>query len=405
MRLLYLAGVDLSLPLGHATHVRRLTEALERRGHQVRVVARQAARPLPWPGPSGGLVFSRAWSLPKLRHLTAELSSARALRREIADFAPEILLVREETLTFAPLLLRRPVRPPLVVESNGPVPEIAAANGASPLRVRLLRILEGRVLRAGDTVGAVTARLAAFQARVHGLDASRVFVVPNGAWVPSLIGNDADALRRARRVEDGEFLLAFAGNLNAMQGLEVLLQALARIQDPNIRFWIIGKAPGGRRLERLADSLGLLPRVQFLGGMEEEMAVRHLQAAQAVVAPYRREAHEAVCGEGLKVLQGLAADRPLLVSRLPGIEFLEGNEALAWVEQDSPEAWAEAVVRLQREWIRAGCPRQGWPWREGEGPGRRFIERHRTWDRTAEAWEIVFAAARRLREPGGRPGT
>ncbi|MFN8549004.1 MAG: hypothetical protein U0527_13820 [Candidatus Eisenbacteria bacterium] len=54
MRILYLAPIDPSLPLGHAVHLRRLTAALEARRHEVRWLSLRAAAELPGVPPRGG---------------------------------------------------------------------------------------------------------------------------------------------------------------------------------------------------------------------------------------------------------------------------------------------------------------------------------------------------------------
>jgi glycosyltransferase involved in cell wall biosynthesis len=417
VRILYLAGIDLTLPQGHAAHVRRLCQALEGRGHVVRLIARAAraesARAADeWPGPSGGTIYPRCVGVPRLRHFTAELATGRALPAECAAFTPDVLAVREEALTFAPLLVRRGRLPPLVVECNGPVPEIAAGNGVSRPRVFLLRQTARWLLRSADVVAAVSERVANFETEAYRLDPRRVHIVPNGAWIPSPPGEAGMALRRSCGVRDDEFLLAFAGSMNRYQGIELLLHALAgltrgRDADPerdgaggpernatgDLRLWIIGDSTERPALQRLARDLGLSGVVEFLGGMSEQEAVRHLQAAQAVVAPFLREAHEAVCGEGLKVLQGLATDRPLLVTRDRNLAFLQTNEAVHWVEESDPASWQRALSRIAAAWTAAGRPLRDWPWMEGESPGRRYILEHRTWDHTAAAWEKALEAA------------
>lgn len=241
MKLLYLAPVDLARRGGQAAHVRRISEALEKRGHQVRLIAYRPGGRLDWNGPAGGLVPAGGpaeFSVPGLRHLVSEWLLARAVRREWPRFRPDLLLVRQEALSIAPWLSgmtarRRPV--PLLVESNSSIPAVAASGGASAARVAWLASWEGRLLRAADVVGAVTPALAARHAREHGVPEDRLFVVPNGAWIPPAPGPSSPGLRRERGVAEDEFLVVFAGNLNAVQGLDLLLNLLARPELQGVR--------------------------------------------------------------------------------------------------------------------------------------------------------------------------
>jgi glycosyltransferase involved in cell wall biosynthesis len=187
--------------------------------------------------------------------------------------------------------------------------------------------------------------------------------------------------------------VAFAGNLNAPQGLEVLLEVLARPDLPGVRGWIIGDAPERARWQARARALGA--RVDFLGALAEEETSRHLQASQVVVAPYRADDYARIVGgpSSLKVLTALACDRPLLVSDAPGLELVRDVASVEPVMAGDVSEWAAAIRRHAAAWDRDGRPQHDWPWPEGQGPGRRFVEVGHTWDHAAAAWEAAFARA------------
>ena len=399
MRILYLAPVDLSRAGGQAAHVRRICMAFEGRGHEVRLLVHRPVRAHSWPGPDGGLVLSGgpvAGQVPRLRHITSEWALARSLRRESRRFRPDLLLVRQEAFSVAPWLAGLVWRPrpiPLVVESNSSLPAVAASAGASPARVARLASWEGRLLRAADSVGVVTAALASRHAREHGVGADRLFVVPNGAWIPPPLGSAAADLRRAHGVGTSEFLVGFAGNLNAVQGLDLLLEVLARPEFRGLRGWIIGDGPECLAWQQRAAALAA--PVTFLGALPEEETARHLQASQVVVAPYRADDFTRIGGDAgsLKILTALSCDRPLLVSDGPGLKPLRDVASVTLVPSRDTQAWTDAIRAHMGEWRRAGQPLIEWPWPEGQGIGRRFIETGHTWDHTAAAWEAAFIRA------------
>ena len=66
---------------------------------------------------------------------------------------------------------------------------------------------------------------------------------------------------------------------------DILLQAL--IQIPIAHLWLAGDGPLRQELERLAQNLGLLDRVHFLGWRKDRSAL--LLAADVVVMPSRYE--------------------------------------------------------------------------------------------------------------------
>jgi len=136
-RVLYLAPLDLSLCLGHATHVRRLSEALEARGHVVRILSIAGRQPATWKGTRGGERSVRRRGPRGLRHLATEGALARLMAREIGAFTPDLLLVRQELFTLAPLIVG--TRLPMLVETNSSLPAVAQASGVGARRVRRRR--------------------------------------------------------------------------------------------------------------------------------------------------------------------------------------------------------------------------------------------------------------------------
>ncbi len=381
MRLLYFAPIDPGLPQGHAVHLRRLTEAFEERGHEVCWLTLEARGDRPTP-PRGGWieVSKRGW--PKLRHLSAELRLSRALARELERRRHDAVLVRLELLAFAPLVMRP--RVPCLVESNSSLSTLGASTSFAG---RLLaHAMEGAALRRADGVGVVTERLREIQIRNHRLEPSRVRVVVNGAVLPPLDRAVALDARRGLDASSGRFLVVFAGSLSRGQGLELLLDAMAGARSQELLLWIIGNGPERSRLEARARRE---PRVRFLGPRREAEVLTLLQSAELLVAPYDSALLHASGMEGLKILQGMACDRPVLAS--PGFLAPDLGRSLSVPQGLSAEAWSRALDKAVEEWKTAGAPTRDWPWPEGSSPGRAWIAEHRSWHRSAEAWERLFA--------------
>jgi glycosyltransferase involved in cell wall biosynthesis len=84
--------------------------------------------------------------------------------------------------------------------------------------------------------------------------------------------------------------VAFAGRLTDVKGVDVLLRAMATIvgQVPSARLIVAGEGVERRRLERLADSLGLRASVSFLGHIPRPALDERLASAwvQAVPSSY-----------------------------------------------------------------------------------------------------------------------
>ena len=80
-------------------------------------------------------------------------------------------------------------------------------------------------------------------------------------------------------------LIVFAGQLIRGKGVDVLLEACARLKHPDWRLAVIGDGDQRDRLVAQAARLGLADRVQFTGWIKQEELHRHWRAARVAVVP------------------------------------------------------------------------------------------------------------------------
>jgi glycogen(starch) synthase len=142
-------------------------------------------------------------------------------------------------------------------------------------------------------------------------------------------------------IRSGRYVL-FLGRLHPYKGVDVLLQAMVLIkQQADVRLVVAGDGDGREGLELLATSLGIGDRVSFVGSVSG--ATKHwlLQQAVCVAVPSRMEAGPLV------ILEAYAAGKPVVGSRIPGIEELisEGRTGRL-VEPEQPAALAAALNEL-----------------------------------------------------------
>ena len=104
------------------------------------------------------------------------------------------------------------------------------------------------------------------------------------------------------------------GRLVPWKGFHLGLQAFARMRNTAAEYWIVGDGPAARSLRALAGELGVVNRVQFLGGLPREEVLQTLQLCDVLVHPSLHDSGGAVCAEMM------AAGRPgdLPGSRRPG---------------------------------------------------------------------------------------
>ncbi len=182
--------------------------------------------------------------------------------------------------------------------------------GPGTLQTRLYDRLDGLCCRRADARVELTEAARAARERRHRLeDGASAYVVPMGAWLARVPATPPDGFR-CRRV-------VFLGHLVERQGVDVLLQALARVEGVDAD--IVGGGPLEPPLRRLAFELGLGGRVRFHGFVPDHRNVERLLADAAIaVAPYRpsNETFTRYADPG-KLKAYLAAGLPVVLTAVP----------------------------------------------------------------------------------------
>lgn len=218
----------------------------------------------------------------------------------------------------------------------------------------------------------------------RGVPAEMVHVVPN-AVPDSFTGPlpDRAPVRERLGLRPGDTVLGTVTTLNDYEGVDTLLAALERLDDPGVRLLVVGDGPARAALRQRAEPLG--DRVVFTGRVPHGR-VRELLAAMDAFCVPRRATPVTVLVPPLKPLEAMAAGLPVLVSDLPPLVELvvPGRFGLAAPAGDS-EAWAErmAAVRDDPEAVRA-LGRQGRDW----------VAAHGTWSVAAERYREVYGLLR-----------
>jgi colanic acid/amylovoran biosynthesis glycosyltransferase len=186
------------------------------------------------------------------------------------------------------------------------VPYVVTVHGADAytLRGRVTRWLKRLVLRRASAVLPVSGDIA----RTLGVGGAPIL----------RMGVDTRAIRDAvgaRAPLDG--LLVYVGRLADKKGVDVLLEAVARV--PSARLEVIGDGPDRAALEARAERLGVLDRVRFAGRLPKSEVLATLARAQAVVIPSRVAASGDMDGTPVVLCEAMAAGVPVVASDLGGL--------------------------------------------------------------------------------------
>jgi glycosyltransferase involved in cell wall biosynthesis len=194
--------------------------------------------------------------------------------------------------------------------------ELVHAHNAVPAAdaVRRARIAAPMVVsvHGGDVLHTAGCGRAGAEAVAHGLGAARL-VLANSQGIAELssahgaretrvvhLGSDLPPLARERG-GDGERSLVTVGHLIARKRHADVLRALAVLGDrhPRLRYKIVGDGPERGSLEQLAARLGVLERVDFLGQLAPQEALREARRCTLFVMPSTEEAFGVVYVEAM----------------------------------------------------------------------------------------------------------
>jgi glycosyltransferase involved in cell wall biosynthesis len=115
-----------------------------------------------------------------------------------------------------------------------------------------------------------------------------------------------------RDLPEGALLALYVGNLEHYQGVDLLLEALAKLEQPLLKFVAIGGNPESVAAYRArAASLGLGAIATFVGARPVDQLGAYLEQADLLVSP-RLSGHNTP----MKLYSYLAAGKPVLATRI-----------------------------------------------------------------------------------------
>jgi glycosyltransferase involved in cell wall biosynthesis len=201
--------------------------------------------------------------------------------------------------------------------------------GTSPARAAWMRWgyprLEALLGRLGHIV--VPSRALASFLVDHGFPNRRVHVIPHGLAAPPAV---------ARTHERPELRLVTAANLEYWKGIDVLLDACARL-DRRLRLDVFGD--GSLRDELREQASRRRVDAHFHGFVPDVQA--RLASADVFVLPSRGD------NAPMAVLEAMASGLPVVATRVGGVpELVRDGETGILVPADDPAALAAAVERL-----------------------------------------------------------
>lgn len=205
-----------------------------------------------------------------------------------------------------------------------------------------------QMFRQAAALVAVGSPLERFVKRLMPVDAQTpVAVIPNGI--------DLDGIKRIVNTvgpHDDWGRIVSVANLWQLKGIDYNLRALAELDQRDIKRWqytIVGDGPERATLESLARELDIFDRVQFIGRLPHDEAIRTMAQADIFSLPSWNEAF------GVVYLEAMACGKIAIGCRGQGAEDIIQHERTSLlVEPRDVTTLAEALCRVLQDptWAR-----------------------------------------------------
>ena len=166
-----------------------------------------------------------------------------------------------------------------------------------------------------------------------GVHPSAISVVRSFYWDPLIWKPDWNAQK--------EHDCVFVGRIDRNKGLEDVIRAIARLPVTSYQLSVIGDGPDRERCERLAQSLGVGGRVQFLGWLPEASDVAAVvQRSKVLIMNSRSEGGPRV------TLEAMACGVPVISTKVGVMpDVLKDGENGLWTD-GTPDDLAEKIEQL-----------------------------------------------------------
>jgi len=170
-----------------------------------------------------------------------------------------------------------------------------------------------------------------------GLDPALIHVVSNTLNLKHFLASEIPAT-------DSDVILFYAGGLNYHRGIQVVLQALAKVKDtnPELKCWILGEGSYKAELQEISAELDLEDRVVFHGWMPYEKMIEMMVRADYALIPHLKSDHTDSTIPH-KLFQYMYAKKPVISSNCVPIERIINDTNSGYIY---PSAKSEDLAKI-----------------------------------------------------------
>jgi glycosyltransferase involved in cell wall biosynthesis len=230
----------------------------------------------------------------------------------------------------------------------------------------LVRVAEGIATKCSEKVISVTPSIASYLQEEFHCPADKIAVVGNGVdtkkFYPNIESGQMAKLKNQLGIASDDQVIVFVGNLARWQGVESLIDAalLVLTKGGRAKFLIVGDGALKAELERKVSKTGYGKSIVFTGMVDYGTVPSFINLADICVAPFILKRNEKTGVSPLKVFEYMACGKPVVASRVEGLEFVEREDIGKLTIPEDPVSLEEAIMfLLGHDGLRANMGRRG----------------------------------------------
>jgi len=287
--------------------------------------------------------------------------------------------VRRRLAVDVDVMLQDELAHPSLVGTNPglPYPTVSVVHhlrASEPRRLRpLYRAVERRYLSSVDAAVCNSHATARSVEETGGPPADRTVVAPPAG---DRFDPDLDAATVEDRAHEGPLRAVFVGNLEPRKGLDTLVDAVERVEDP-LRVTAVGRPTDDRYVRHVEARVADSDRVRLTEQLSDADLADVLRRSHVLAVPSRYE------GFGIVYPEGMSFGLPAIATTAGGAdEVVTDGETGFLVDPDDPGGVARALTTLARDRDRLA--------RMGRSARRRY-ETHPDWEETVGRVRALLA--------------
>ena len=328
-------------------------------------------------GASSTVIRPGILKIPILDYVSMLFTYKKEIKRQIHEFDPDIIVSGDILSTYLAFKAAKKSGIPIVFLL------IDVEHRLVPFKFlqRIGKIIESKNLKRADRVVAINEKLKDYAIRM-GANPDGTYVVRAGIDFERFNQNlDTHAIREQYGIKEDDIVLLFTGffrgRIAKISGLREVALALSKVNDPRIKFLIVGEGDISNELQEIRERYNLQERLILAGKKTYDEIPAFICASDICLLSYHNvELTRDIVP--IKMYEYMAAKKPVISTRLPGVvkEFCVDHGV---IYVDRPEDILKKVVEL----VENGTLK------EQGSKARRFVEKY-NWDGIVDEFEGIL---------------